>query len=104
MAGPKTQVALINAKIGATLNSTLNEYTVDCSTVNSLPGNLVIIREIFLRSNNIRLVLQDFSIKINCRTFVLKPNDYIVRVPSGNGNICVSGFQGVDVAPPGNYT
>lgn len=42
MAGPKAQVALINAKIGATLNSTLNEYTVDCSTVNSLPGNFVI--------------------------------------------------------------
>jgi hypothetical protein len=33
----------------------------------------------------------------------LKPSDYIVRVPSGNGDICVSGFQGVDVAPPGNY-
>jgi cathepsin D len=73
LAGPKTQVAAIQTKIGAKPFAN-GEYTVDCSALSSMPN---------------------VDITLAGKVYTLTPKDYVLQV-SGQ---CLSGFVGIDLPP-----
>lgn len=77
LAGPTADVKAIAAKVGAKpffLNP--NEYTVDCSSVSSLP---------------------DIDVEFGGKTFTLTGKDYIINVENVE---CLFGMTGIDIPAP----
>lgn len=61
------------------LPSPEGESTVDCSKISQMPN---------------------FEVVISGQTFVLTPEQYVLRVVSAGEEECISGFIGLDVPPP----
>ena len=79
LAGPKAEVAKINAKIGA-IPIVNGEYLIpDCNAT-----------------------LPDVTFVLNGKSFVLHGNDYVLKVSQMGKTICLSGFIGMDIPAPGN--
>lgn len=78
LAGPKDEVAKLNAKIGA-IPIAAGEYMLDCNTTSSLP---------------------DITFTLGGRPFVLHGNDYVLKVSQFGKEVCLSGFIGLDIPPP----
>jgi len=80
LAGPVVDVRNIAKMLGATpvfLNP--NEFTVDCSTIQHMP---------------------DISFGIAGKEFILKPEDYTLKVNSMGQTICLLGITGIDIPAP----
>jgi len=80
MAGPTQEVARIASMVGATpfpLNP--SEYTLDCSTLPSLP-NLVIT--------------------MGGMAYTLTPQQYVIEVKQGPQTACLFGMLGIDIPAP----
>lgn len=77
LVGPKDEIAKLNAKIGATpiVNG---EYMVSCNAT-----------------------LPDVSFTLNGKQFVLHGEDYVLKISQFGQQICLSGFIGMDIPPPG---
>ena len=69
---PKVEAEMLNKMIGAT--QTLNQWSVDCSTLNTLPP---------------------LTIEFNGVPYVLEAKDYILNAQG----VCLSGFAGIDFPP-----
>ena len=78
LAGPTEEINQIQQLIGAKA-LVAGEYTVDCSTIPTLPNA---------------------EITLNGQVFVLTANEYILKVTSDGDTICLSGFSGLDVPAP----
>jgi cathepsin D len=78
LAGPKDEVAKINAKIGA-IPIINGEYLVICNQTSTMP---------------------DITFTLNGRPFVLTSNDYVLRISQFGQEQCLSGFVGMDIPPP----
>lgn len=76
LAGPTTEVAAIAKLVGATPFINPNEYTVDCSTLPSLP---------------------DITIQVGGLSYILTPDQYIISV---EGIECLLGITGIDIPAP----
>jgi len=76
IAGPTEQVNKLNEQLGATKLAIVNEYTFDCSTINSLPP---------------------ISFTIGGMDFNLTGPEYVLDVSQGGQTLCVSGFMGIDL-------
>eukprot|EP01112_Ceratiomyxa_fruticulosa_P011397 TRINITY_DN3089_c0_g1_i1.p1 TRINITY_DN3089_c0_g1~~TRINITY_DN3089_c0_g1_i1.p1 ORF type:complete len:414 (+),score=76.76 TRINITY_DN3089_c0_g1_i1:64-1242(+) len=77
LAGPTDAIDALNTKIGAT-PGVGGEYTVDCSTISSLPT---------------------VNIYINGVTFPLTPEQYVLQITALGKTACISGFMGIDLPP-----
>ncbi|KAM8795712.1 cathepsin E [Eudromia elegans] len=77
LTGPSSDIKEMQKYIGATLMD--GEYAVDCSSVSSMP---------------------DVTFVINGIAYSLDAQAYLLMEESENVAICISGFQGLDMAPP----
>ncbi|CAG9863992.1 unnamed protein product [Phyllotreta striolata] len=75
LVGPSDEIDGINEAIGATMDTFVGAYTVDCDRLSSLP---------------------DIDFVLNGKTFTLKGEDYILKYNDGEGIVCLSGFEGSD--------
>jgi len=78
LAGPTAEVKKINDLIGAT-PFTGGESMVDCAKIPSMPA---------------------ISLAIGGRKFVLRAEDYVLKVSVMGYSQCISGFIGMDIPPP----
>jgi cathepsin D len=79
LTGPAKDVAQVNKAIGARKIPIVGEYVVSCSKLASLPT---------------------VTFKINGKDFPLTPQDYVIQMKNQGVTMCLSGFMGLDVAPP----
>jgi len=80
MAGPTQEVARIASMVGATpVPINPNEYTLDCSTLPSLP-NLIIT--------------------LGGKDYTLTPQQYVIEVHQGTQDACLFGMLGIDIPAP----
>lgn len=78
LAGPKDEVAKLNAKIGA-IPIVNGEYMIPCNLTSNLP---------------------DITFTLNGRPFVLHGDDYVLKISQMGQSICLSGFVGMDIPAP----
>jgi len=78
LAGPKDDVAKINAKIGA-VPIVNGEYMIPCNITNNLP---------------------DITFTLNGKQFTLHSSDYVLKVTSFGQTVCLSGFLAMDIPAP----
>ncbi|XP_061182967.1 lysosomal aspartic protease-like isoform X2 [Saccostrea echinata] len=78
LAGPTSEIKSLNQAIGAKPFAA-GEYTVDCSSIPSLPP---------------------VSFTLNGKDFTLQGKDYILTVTEMGQTICLSGFIGLDIPAP----
>lgn len=76
IAGPTDQVNKLNEQLGATKLAIVNEYTFDCSKINSLPI---------------------IAFTIGGMDFNLTGAEYVLDVSQNGQTLCVSGFMGIDL-------
>tara|TARA_B100001094_G_C18138817_1_gene776683 strand:- start:769 stop:1776 length:1008 start_codon:yes stop_codon:yes gene_type:complete len=84
LVGPTKDIQNLAKTIGAKhifLNK--NEYIYPCDKINELP----------------KIDIELCNDK-NCKIFELYPNDYIIRQTSGENEICLFGFTGMDIPEP----
>jgi cathepsin D len=80
IAGPTAQIKQINDKIGA-LTIVNGEAVVSCALMPLMPN---------------------ITFTIASTKFSLSPQEYVLKVTSGNSTQCISGFLGLDIpSPPG---
>eukprot|EP00164_Ancoracysta_twista_P000062 GFYU01000085.1.p1 GENE.GFYU01000085.1~~GFYU01000085.1.p1 ORF type:complete len:397 (-),score=172.75 GFYU01000085.1:72-1262(-) len=79
LAGPKKSVTAFANKIGAKKVLFAPEWTVDCSTIDSLP---------------------DIDITLGGNKYTLTGKDYIIQVSAGGQSECLLGMTGIDVPAP----
>ncbi|KAG8513859.1 Cathepsin D [Galemys pyrenaicus] len=77
--GPVAEVSELQKAIGA-LPLIQGEYMIPCEKVSSLPA---------------------VTLKIGGQKYTLSPEDYALKVSQGGKTICLSGFMGMDIPPPG---
>jgi cathepsin D len=78
LAGPKDEIAKLNAQLGA-IPIINGEYTILCNLTSNLP--------------NVTFTLAG-------KDFILTPVDYVLRVTQFGQTICLSGFIGLDIPAP----
>ncbi|RMZ93017.1 cathepsin D [Brachionus plicatilis] len=78
LAGPKEEISKLNALIGA-LPIINGEYMIPCNKTNDLP---------------------DITFTISGKPFVIRGNDYVLRISQFGKEICLSGFIGLDIPAP----
>uniref|UniRef100_A0A8D0DUX5 Peptidase A1 domain-containing protein n=1 Tax=Salvator merianae TaxID=96440 RepID=A0A8D0DUX5_SALMN len=76
--GPRSQIRKIQEKIGAQPTPS-GEYLVDCRRISSLPP---------------------ITFTIGQKEFSLTSEQYVIKEASGEGSLCISGFQGLDLGTP----
>lgn len=74
-AGPTAEIKKIQEAIGATPLAA-GEYTVDCSTIDSLPT---------------------FTVTLDGIKYDLEGKDYVLEITQGKQTVCLSGFMGIDL-------
>lgn len=79
LTGPSKEIEQVNRAIGARRIPIVGEYVVSCSKLDSLPT---------------------VTFKINGKDFPLTPQEYVVQMSNKGTTMCISGFMGLDVAPP----
>jgi cathepsin D len=79
LTGPKKAIDQVNKALGAHKIPIVGEYVVSCSKLSSMPN---------------------VTFKLNGKDFVLTPQDYVVQMKNMGVTMCISGFMGLDVAPP----
>jgi len=79
LTGPKKDIEQVNKAIGARRIPIVGEYVVSCSKLSSMPT---------------------VTFKINGKDFPLTPQEYVVQMKNMGVTMCISGFMGLDVAPP----
>ncbi|KAI9218875.1 aspartic peptidase domain-containing protein [Blastocladiella britannica] len=82
IAAPTKVADAINARIGAT-KSAFGQWTIDCSTLDSLPS---------------------IDFYFGGKAFPMAPTDYVLQVSGspiggGGGTQCISGFMGIEMPP-----
>jgi len=80
IAGPKKEIDALNKKLGAVVNLAGEGIFPDC---NKLP------------TSNVEFI-------INGNTFVLTPEDYVLKITSDGETECLSGFEGINLDLPDN--
>uniref|UniRef100_A0A023GJA7 Putative aspartic protease n=2 Tax=Amblyomma triste TaxID=251400 RepID=A0A023GJA7_AMBTT len=78
LVGPSRETTEINKAIGAT-EVGAGQYVVDCKSLPQLPK---------------------IAFRLNKQDFILRPDDYILKVEQQGTTICLSGFTGMDIPPP----
>lgn len=78
LVGPTHETVEINKAIGAT-EIAPGQYAVDCDSLSKLPK---------------------ITFVLNKHDFVLRPDDYILKVTQQGTTYCLSGFSGLDIPPP----
>lgn len=79
LAGPKADIAKINAKLGG-IPIVNGEYMIPCNITANLP---------------------DVTFTLGGKDFVLHANDYVLKVSQFGQQVCISGFLGLDIPAPG---
>lgn len=79
LAGPKDDIAKLNAKLGA-LPIVGGEYMIPCNATANLP--------------NVTFTLAG-------KQFSLTSDDYVLKVTQFGQTVCLSGFLGLDIPAPG---
>lgn len=79
LAGPKDDIAKINAKLGA-LPIVGGEYMIPCNMTDKLP---------------------DVTFTLAGKQFTLQSNDYVLKITQFGQQVCLSGFLGMDIPAPG---
>jgi len=80
LAGPSAEVKALAQQVGAQpviINP--NEYTIDCSTISSLPT---------------------LTVTLNGAAFQLSGEDYVVQISQAGQTMCLFGFTGIDLPAP----
>ncbi|NWJ05614.1 CATE protein, partial [Crypturellus undulatus] len=77
LTGPSRDIRELHRYLGAAFMD--GEYTVDCSTLSEMP---------------------DVTYVINGVAYSLSAQAYLLMESSENVAVCISGFQGLDIAPP----
>uniref|UniRef100_A0A0B6ZCU7 Peptidase A1 domain-containing protein n=1 Tax=Arion vulgaris TaxID=1028688 RepID=A0A0B6ZCU7_9EUPU len=78
LAGPSTEIAKLNAQIGA-VKFVEGEYLVVCANIPNMPN---------------------VTFNIGGQSFLLTPLQYVLKVTVMGQSECISGFIGLDVPPP----
>ena len=78
LVGPKSEIANLNAKIGA-IPIASGEYMIDCNSISTLPR---------------------VNFTIGGTQFYLDGPQYVLQITQYNKTICLSGFAGLDIPPP----
>lgn len=79
LVGPVDEVKELQKAIGA-VPLIQGEYMIPCEKVSSLPS---------------------VTLKLGGSDYVLNPEDYVLKVSQAGKTICLSGFMGMDIPPPG---
>ncbi|XP_057585197.1 cathepsin D [Hippopotamus amphibius kiboko] len=77
--GPVEEVRELQKAIGA-LPLIQGEYMIPCEKVSGLP---------------------EVTLKLGGRDYKLSPEDYVLKVSQAGRTVCLSGFMGMDIPPPG---
>lgn len=81
LAGPKDDVAKINAKLGA-VPIVSGEYMIPCNMTDNLPP---------------------VTFTLAGKQFTLQSTDYILKISQFGQTVCLSGFLGMDIPAPGIF-
>nr|XP_042093697.1 cathepsin D isoform X1 [Ovis aries] len=79
MVGPVEEVRELQKAIGA-VPLIQGEYMIPCEKVSSLP---------------------QVTLKLGGKDYTLSPEDYTLKVSQAGTTVCLSGFMGMDIPPPG---
>jgi cathepsin D len=79
LTGPVKEITQVNKAIGAHKIPVTGEYVVSCSKLDSLPT---------------------VTFTLGGKQFPLTPQQYVIQMENKGVTMCLSGFMGLDVAPP----
>ncbi|XP_007947474.1 cathepsin D [Orycteropus afer afer] len=79
MVGPVEEITELQKAVGA-VPLIQGEYMIPCEKIPNLPP---------------------VSLKLGGKDYVLSPDDYVLKVSQAGRTICLSGFMGMDIPPPG---
>ncbi|XP_062155108.1 aspartic proteinase-like [Alnus glutinosa] len=77
--GTKDQVLKYVNELCESLPSPSGESVIECDSISNIP---------------------DIAFTIGNKSFVLTPEQYILRIGEGIATVCISGFIAIDIAPP----
>ncbi|KAM9220079.1 cathepsin D [Dugong dugon] len=79
MVGPVEEITELQKALGA-VPLIQGEYLIPCGNVSGLPP---------------------ISLQLGSKAYTLEPEDYVLKVSQAGKSICLSGFMGMDIPPPG---